>query len=105
MLCQGNGQGDFVEIVVGLANKGEQESTLWLRFAPLGGSARHFCALDRAANSKPELQGQAFFSFARAFNPRKAELFHGGSSNERLRSQSLAGNVSRSTAREAAIRH
>jgi hypothetical protein len=24
MLCQGNGQGDFVEIVVGLANKGEQ---------------------------------------------------------------------------------
>jgi hypothetical protein len=54
MLCQGNGQGDFVEIMVGLANKGEQESTPWLRFSPLGGSARHFCALDRAANSKAQ---------------------------------------------------
>lgn len=91
MLCQGNGQGDFVEIMVGLANKGEEESTPWLRFSPLGGSTRHFCALDRAANSKPELQGQAFFSFARAFNPRKAELFYGGSSNERLKKPVVGG--------------
>jgi hypothetical protein len=97
-----------VEIVVGLANKGEQESTPWLRFSSLGCSATIFALLDRAANLKliaaavraPQ-GGLSILSPLLVLSPReKAELFHGGSSNERLRSQSLAGNVSRSTARE-----
>jgi hypothetical protein len=75
MLCQGNGQGDFVEIVVGLANKGEQESTLWLRFAPLGGSARHFCALDRAANSKARAPGASILLLCSCFQPEKSGAF------------------------------
>jgi len=107
LLCQGNGQGDFVEIVVGLANEGEQESTPWLRFSPLGGSARHFCALDRARKCEANRchiqssRGKHSSPLLVLSTREKAELFHGGSSNERLRSQSLAGNVSRSTARGA----
>jgi hypothetical protein len=80
LLSQGNGKGDFVEIVVRLANEGEHESTLWLRFSPLDCSARHFCALDRAANSKliaTKIQSSRGMhsSPVLVLRPEKAELF------------------------------